>query len=161
MMAPEAPGLGRSRYAPAPTIAASTTSTMTTGMIGGSVHLALSISSVMGMCPASGAGWLVFDLVASSGMAALLNYVCDPGDHGRCLLLTLLLHRPGKLLRRQRIQHIRFSQPCAPRLQHAVLDFLQVRSVVGIGVDHDLHPALLGHAQVQAGEVEAVGVGIQ
>jgi hypothetical protein len=46
---------------------------MTTGMSGGSVHLALSISSVMGMWPASGAGWLAFGLVGSSGIAVLLK----------------------------------------------------------------------------------------
>ncbi len=36
-----------------------------------------------------------------------------------------MLHRPGKFLRRQSIQHVFSRQPRPPRLGNAVMDFLQ------------------------------------
>ena len=61
----------------------------------------------------------------------------------------------------QRIQHVVFCQPGAAGLQNAVADLFHVRGVMGVGVDHDLHALLLGLAEVDVVQVEAVGIGIQ
>src|ERR1700681_2107766 len=75
--------------------------------------------------------------------------------------LPAMLHRLGKFLRRQGVQDIVFGEPGATRLGDSVTYFLHVRSMVGIGVDDNFHPMLLGHAQMNVAEVEPLGVGVQ
>jgi hypothetical protein len=60
--------------------------------------------------------------------------------------LPAMLHRLGKLLQRQGIQHVVFAEPGAPRLGDSVTKLLHVRSVMGVGVDDNLHPVLFRHA---------------
>ena len=74
--------------------------------------------------------------------------------------LPAMLHRFRELLGGQGVEHVIFREPGAAGLQDAVADFFHMRSVVGIGVDHDFHASLLGLAQVNVVEVEAVGIGI-
>src|SRR5438270_6604464 len=54
VMASDAPGVLRLEKTTTDTTTATSTAAISSGTIGGSVHLALSISSVIGMCPASG-----------------------------------------------------------------------------------------------------------
>src|ERR1700689_4294657 len=76
-------------------------------------------------------------------------------------LTPAMLHSLRELLWRQSIQDISSGQPSAPCLQDAVADFIQMRSVMRIGVDDDLDAALLGLAQVYIIQIEPVGVGVQ
>ena len=46
-------------------------------------------------------------------------------------------------------------------MQDAVADFVEVRGVVGVGVDYDLDAVLFGQAKMAVAEVEAVGIGVQ
>src|ERR1700736_6922426 len=55
VMASDALGFVRFESATTATNIPTTTAATSSGIMGGSVHLALSISSVIGMCPASGA----------------------------------------------------------------------------------------------------------
>lgn len=71
-----------------------------------------------------------------------------------------MLHRLGESLCRQGVEYVVPGEPRTPRLQYAVADFVEVRSVMGIGVDHDLYTFLFGLAQVHVVEIEAVGVGV-
>src|SRR5579859_1378913 len=80
VMASDALGLVRLESATTATRIPTTTAAMSRGTIGGSVHLALSISSVMGICPASGAsaglafaGALAFGELLGGGGVGLVS----------------------------------------------------------------------------------------
>ncbi len=72
-----------------------------------------------------------------------------------------MFHRLAKILFRQRVQHVGRSKPRAPRLQDAVLDLLEVRGVVGVGVDDDFYAAFARHPQVNVIQVEPVRISVQ
>src|SRR5581483_12054104 len=72
-----------------------------------------------------------------------------------------MFHCPCKLFRRQSVQHVCRSQPCTACLKHSKPDFFQVRGVVRIGIDNNLHPALPGHPQMPIAKVQAVGIGVE
>src|SRR5437016_3484393 len=57
VMLPDGLGAGRFTKATTPMTMATATKAISTGTMGGRVHRARSNSSVMGTCPASGAGW--------------------------------------------------------------------------------------------------------
>lgn len=69
-------------------------------------------------------------------------------DQNACLLISLatlapvMLHRSDKFLGGKRIQHVLFGEPGAPGLQYAKANLVQVRRVMGIGINHDLHAML-------------------
>ena len=72
-----------------------------------------------------------------------------------------MLHRPCELLGGQRVEHIIFCEPGAAGLDHSVANLVHVRSVVGVGVDHDLHAQLFRAAQVTIAQIEPVRIGVQ
>jgi hypothetical protein len=78
-----------------------------------------------------------------------------------CRALPRVLHRTGKFLPGQRIQHVLFGETGTPGLSDAVTQFFHVRSVVRIGVDDDFHTMLFGQAQMNVVEVEPIGIGVQ
>src|SRR5579863_3415133 len=80
------------------------------------------------------------------------------GGRGDAPASPPMLHRLGKLRRRQSIEHVDFRQPGPPRLQNAVTDLLHVRSMVRVGVDDDFHALLLGLPQMNVVQVQAVGI---
>ena len=59
-----------------------------------------------------------------------------------------MLHGAGEGSYRQGIQDVVSGEPGAAGLQNAVADFIEMRSVVRVGVDNYLHSALFGLAQM-------------
>src|SRR5579864_890119 len=100
VMASAALGFVRLERATTATRIPTTTAAMSRGTIGGSVHLALSISSVMGMCPASGAsagfaftGAFVFAGLLGGGGVGLVSSGIEfaPGTAYSCEMLKARL----------------------------------------------------------------------
>src|ERR1700757_854307 len=71
------------------------------------------------------------------------------------------LGRPAKLRLRQGIQDVGGREPGASCLQDAVIDLLEMRSVMSIRVDDDLHTTLARHPQMYIVEVQAVRIRVQ
>src|SRR5258708_11214564 len=185
-MVASATGLARKVKDTRATTMAIATAAISTGMIGGRVHLALSISSVIGVWPALGCGadgtGRCPDCgggagVGTSGIGLLLGgaYSCAMVQdyrvtflHSRffssmrgrisnfCQYFSAPAHNFGELRGRQRVQHVGLGKPCAAELEHAIADFFQVRSVMRIGVDHELHALGLGHAQMLVAQLQAL-----
>src|SRR5215469_18421296 len=77
----------------------------------------------------------------------------DDGDDARSRRCSSPPHRLGKFCYRKSVQDVGFGQPGAAQLENAITHLLQVRCVVGIGVDHKLHALDLGHAQMQVAQI--------
>ena len=73
----------------------------------------------------------------------------------------MVFHGAAKFFFGKSIEDVFRSEPCAASLQDAVLDLLEVRSMVSVGIDHDFDAAVACHAQVDVVEVEPVRVGVQ
>ncbi len=54
-----------------------------------------------------------------------------------------------------------FREPGAAGLQYPEANFVQVRGVVGIGIDHDLDAVLFRQPEMTVVQVKAIGIGIQ
>src|ERR1051326_1896110 len=169
---------------------ATATSAMTTGTIGGRVHLGLSSSSLMSMWPApvshgsaatrgpvaAASPGVVADDVLSEGPGSGGGFSsgCPIEDLAKGEMLDsvpgysllgacrpFLFHSGGEFVRWQRVQDVGLRQPCPSRLQDAKADFFHMRSVVRIRVDHDFHPALSRHPQMPVTEIQPIGIGIK
>jgi hypothetical protein len=72
-----------------------------------------------------------------------------------------MLHCLSELFRGQSIQYILTPQPSSTSLQDSVSDLAHMGRVMSVGVDHDLHSMLLGHAQMNVIQIETVWIGVQ
>ena len=72
-----------------------------------------------------------------------------------------MLHGFAELLGRERVEDIFFCKPGAAGLQDAVTDLVEVRGVVGVGVDYDLDSVLFRETKMAVAEIEAIGIGVQ
>ena len=73
----------------------------------------------------------------------------------------MVFDRVTKFFFGKRIENVVCGQPRTPSLQDAVLEFFKVRSVVSVGVDHDLDAAVPRQAKMDVVQIKAVGVGVQ
>ena len=69
-------------------------------------------------------------------------------------------HGFRKFGRGERVENIFFREPGAAQLQHSIADFFQVRSMVGIGVDHKPHAFGFGQAQMLVAQVQTIRISI-
>ena len=72
-----------------------------------------------------------------------------------------MLHGFGELWQGQCIQYVFFGEPGAAGLQYSKANFLHVRSVVGVGINHDLDAVLFCQPQMAIGKIEPVRICIQ
>src|SRR5271165_5732451 len=171
---PEACGLARFRKEAISTTTSTAPIAISTILAGGRFFLAVPYSSPMLMVgPAGTTGGVGGGTGVGSGIALssplILRLSATPDeasgapsfDSPALCRLPHVLHGFCEFLGGQRVQHIVFGEPGAAGLQDAVADFFHVRSVVRIGVDHNLHALLLGLPQMHVVQVEAVGIGIQ
>src|SRR5215469_11175399 len=75
--------------------------------------------------------------------------------------LPCMFHGLGELLRPKSIQHVFFCHPRPTGLQDTKADLLHVRRVVRVSIDDDLHPVLLGLAEMNVVQVETVGISVK
>src|SRR5664279_5213264 len=156
-------GLERKIY-PTPTTNTTTTSSaIAKGATGGRVRLALSNSSVMGTWPASksppGLGKFVSVMGASS--VELQVQLTLRRDVAHLVCWPVVFHRAPKVLFGKRVQHVFRGEPRAARLQNPVLDLLEMRGMVRVGVDYDLYSPVARHTQVYIIEIQAFRIGVQ
>src|SRR5580692_1892464 len=114
--------------------------------------------------PLSGSSAVGGEGAASTRCLCRCSMIRQPSSslvHAHAPRLPCVFHGFAELLRGEGVEHIVFGQPRAARLQHAVADLVEMRRVMGIGVDHDLHAVLFGEAKMAVAEVEPVGVCIQ
>src|SRR6478609_6188921 len=75
--------------------------------------------------------------------------------------LPRVLHGLGEFRQRQCVQYVLLREPGAAGLQYPEANFVQVRGVVRICIDHDLDPVLFRQPEMTIVEVKAIGIGIQ
>src|SRR5690348_701555 len=167
-MVPLTTGVGRLANATTAIITMTTAAAMRTGTMGGKVHLALSNSSPIGMWPGvycgagaelccpelgcgagAGGGGVGFSGIYQAPQHSKHTPVRCRNGRRSCLQQHGLAapHGLGEVRNRKSVQQIILRQPCTAKLQHPIPDLLQVRSVVRVSIDDELHSPRLRHPQ--------------